>query len=524
MATYQRFPSEVDRGRPGPSCAAAALVALVLCGTARVDAQAPPAPFPPPPVEADALLEPLPPVPPADAAPLDSPPLQEAPPSDAPPPTGSPPADIDAAADPEPPLAPLDGAPSPAPRFPAETDEPSPPAERFQGGLAAPPAGFVPRGASPNGLPADGFSTASPPASTRVPPGAERAADGTMSVLAAPPTATASPSRPLAPQEIPPPPAPSPAQTLLARGLSLPSVPGPAADPTSTRPLALLEALERSGDRSRRLWITQAYWKLAAAAARYRFAVDAEERLTLIAPGGGPDDLPLLDLATADARAEAASAGVDLVTAQQELVDLVRLPVIEPAPWPVDLPLTAAYQTHFETIFAARPATGRIRAIHRQLPLSHRALVARAEAAAAAEERFATAEAAHARGQSPIGPVLAAHDTIRAQEEAFVDAIRAYNLAIAEYVMAVADASVPDERFASMLIGQPRPWRQQVAPDRVVPVSASGLPGPPSPPFESAPGAAPRLLQPPPGFVPSGPPPAAAPGAAFPPGFAPLGG
>jgi len=252
--------------------------------------------------------------------------------------------------------------------------------------------------------------------------------------------------------------------------------------------LTLLESLERSPDRSRRLWITQAYWKLAAAAARSRFAAESEDRLALIAPGGNPEDLALLDLDTASARAESASAGVELVAAQQELIDLVRLPVSDPPPWPIDIPLTAAYQTHFETIFAARPATGRVRAIHRQLPMQHAAVVARGEAVDAAERRFSALEGLHAKGSKPIGAVLHAHDSLVAQEQAFVEALRAYNLAIAEYVMAVADLSVPDDRFATMLIGQPRPWRQ--APPSAPAFGAGVIPASgtlPAPPLQGAP-------------------------------------
>jgi hypothetical protein len=272
--------------------------------------------------------------------------------------------------------------------------------------------------------------------------------------------------------------------------------------------LTLLESLERSPDRSRRLWITQAYWKLAAAAARSRFAAESEDRLALIAPGGNPEDLALLDLDTASARAESASAGVELVAAQQELIDLVRLPVSDPPPWPIDIPLTAAYQTHFETIFAARPATGRVRAIHRQLPMQHAAVVARGEAVDAAERRFSALEGLHAKGSKPIGAVLHAHDALVAQEQAFVEALRAYNLAIAEYVMAVADLSVPDDRFATMLIGQPRPWRQ--APPSAPAFGAGVIPASgtlPAPPLQGAPplptGSIPTLGIAPPGSTPT---------------------
>lgn len=322
-----------------------------------------------------------------------------------------------------------------------------------------------------------------------------------------PPTGVQGATPPLPPQS-------SQAAELIGRGLDLPFplvARSPTAEITPPKPLPLLEALERSGDRTRRLWITQAYWKLAAAAARVRFAAEAEERLSLVAPGESPDDLVLLDLATAAARGESASAGVELVAAQQEIVDLVRLPVTEPPPWPVDRPLTTAYQTHFETIFAGRPATGRVRAIHRQLPLEHAAVVSRGEACVAAQRRFEGVESMHARGSTPIDAVLSSHDALVEQTEAFVAAVRAYNLDIAEYVMAVADLSVPDERFASMLIGQPIPWRQPVAAgfqpqDRVVSVAGQSflqaLPGGGPEGFPA--GAAPLQPSPPRGLQPSG--------------------
>ena len=56
------------------------------------------------------------------------------------------------------------------------------------------------------------------------------------------------------------------------------------------RPLPLIEALQRSGDRSRRLWITQAYWQVSRGYASIRFATEAKERLQFIAPGSDPHD------------------------------------------------------------------------------------------------------------------------------------------------------------------------------------------------------------------------------------------
>ena len=248
-------------------------------------------------------------------------------------------------------------------------------------------------------------------------------------------------------------------------------------DPTRSlmlyaRPLPLIEALQRSGDRSRRLWITQAYWQVSRGYANIRFATEARERLAFIAPGSDPHDQMVLDVASAEAEADLADAHAELIAAQQQLVDLVRLPIGEPAPWPVDRPLAGSYETHFAAIFATRPATGRIRAIDRMLPSKHDAVEARAVAVEAAESAMNRAESDHARGKRPIEAVVVAHRMLRQQQQEFAKSLATYNLDIAEYAMAVADASVPDDRYVSMLIGTPIQWKPQPA-SNVIP--ATGL-------------------------------------------------
>lgn len=328
-------------------------------------------------------------------------------------------------------------------------------------GDVPPPSDAVPPGAAPSRTgPTAPFSP--PPAA---PPGF---ADGTASVIVSDPPRPPSQAASAATQrriDAADSVADLPAARLLADAL----VPPPAAfEPTRTgapagRPVPLLEALERSGDRARRLWITQSYWKLAAAHGQMRFASLALERVELVAPGGDPHDRAALDVATAAARADLAAARADFGVAQQELVDLCRLPPIEPLPWPADHPLVGPYETHFDAIFATRVATGRVRAIVRTLPARHDVLEARAAAADAARAAVELVEADHAKGMRPIEAVLAAHAALGTQERAFVEAVRVYNLEIAEYAMAVADLSVPDDRFVSMLIAAPIQWRQQPA-------------------------------------------------------------
>ena len=282
------------------------------------------------------------------------------------------------------------------------------------------------------------------------PPPQVPAADGTKSVVVS--------AEPTPPSANPP---PTGAAELLASMLEplAARATSPAEAQLYARPLPLLEALERSGDRARRLWIVQAYWKVSAAFAGVRAATEAIERLELIAPGSDPHDRATLDVAAAAARADLAEAKAQLGIAQQELVDLSRLPLTEPAPWPVDRPLASPYETHFDAIFANRVATGRVRAIARTLPARHDAIDSRTNAVRAAEQAMTMAEADHAKGKRPIEAVIAAHDALVDQQREFLQATRGYNLDIAEYAMAVADLSVPDDRFVSMLIGTPIQWR-----------------------------------------------------------------
>ena len=332
----------------------------------------------------------------------------------------------------------------------------------------------------------------SPPATDAGPADAPAVstADGTSSVVApvtepslpvdaprdgdipAEPLPTAPPAGPPEAAAAPPPeqPAVRPADVateLLVAALEPPDVTASPGQPVSARPLTLLEAVQRPGDPSRRLWIAHAYWKTSTAWAWLRWAGEAVERLELVAPGADPHDRAVLDVTTAAARADLAEARSQLGVAQQELVDLSRLPVTDPLPWPVDRPLASPYQTHFDAIFASRIATGRTRAIARTLPVRHEALEARAAAVAAAAKALAMAEADHARGRRPIEAVVAAHAALVGQQREFLAAVRAYNLDIAEYAMAAADLSVPDDRFVSMLIGPPAPVRPASAADAV---------------------------------------------------------
>jgi hypothetical protein len=87
-----------------------------------------------------------------------------------------------------------------------------------------------------------------------------------------------------------------------------------------------------------------------------------------------------------------------------------------------------------------------------------------------------------------------------------------YNNEIAEYVMAVADFSVPDDRFAAMLIGTPIPWRQQ--PSVIAAGATADVPPAAAPPLQPAIAVPPPVFIPPAGLQAAPPPLQAAPGLA----------
>jgi hypothetical protein len=137
------------------------------------------------------------------------------------------------------------------------------------------------------------------------------------------------------------------------------------------------------------------------------------------------------------------------------------------------------------------------------LPGRHEAVEARAAAAAAAGETFAMAESDHAKGRRAVESVIAAEAAVAAQQREFVQAVKAYNCDIAEYVMSAVDLSVPDDRFAAMLIGTPIAWRPQgPAPSSVITAGATVDGGVPALPVGVPPSAAPVPV-PPPVLVPS---------------------
>lgn len=220
--------------------------------------------------------------------------------------------------------------------------------------------------------------------------------------------------------------------------------------------LSLTEAVARTSDRQQRLRITKAYWKLAMATAEFHWAIEEGARLTQITPNNALADSLSVRTARSNEAARGQEVEAAVLDAQAELADLLHMPSSEPLPLTSDVPLVGAYVTHFDRLFATRPAPARVRVIDRMLLLRRQAIELRRESVANSIAASEAAELAYEKGQTDLQSVIVAHFDLGRQRKAFLTAVREYNDDIAEYAVAVAEPSVSSANLVSMLIRTPR--------------------------------------------------------------------
>lgn len=236
-------------------------------------------------------------------------------------------------------------------------------------------------------------------------------------------------------------------------------------------PLPLIDALSGRGAPSERLAAAQAYWRLSLAVAEYNLAVDESRQLDAQPEPATKEaiDPSLLATARAAAQSRMVEAQASAIAAQEELAQTIAR-TSETLPLPIDQPLVGTYRTEFSTLFAARPAPLRLRAIHRLLPIHRAAIDSRTAAVQAAATAVRSAEAAYQQGTADMPTLLACHEALARQRREFLKAVLAYNQLIAEYAMQVAEPAAS----AAVLVGMLTRTR---APSRVPPSANSSARG-----------------------------------------------
>ena len=244
-----------------------------------------------------------------------------------------------------------------------------------------------------------------------------------------------------------------------------------------TTQLSLHDVIAVTNDRARRTVAIKTYWEAATLLADWQFASEEFEVLRQLPAARDPLQQSALAAAQTAAQARLIEAQMAANSARYALGELVPARRDDAKPLlPIDTPLTGKYNTHFETLFAARVAPPGLRRIHETLPLRQDLVEARADAVFAAADAVEQQLGALQSGQASLPNVLRSIDNLRNQRGAFLGALRDYNLDIAEYALGTSHPNDTPEKVVAMMIKSPQGATQttSTSPARTVVISPAG--------------------------------------------------
>lgn len=237
------------------------------------------------------------------------------------------------------------------------------------------------------------------------------------------------------------------------------------------RPMTLLDVLANAHDRTQRLAITHAYWRLSAALVEYNLCFREQGQLQHLQAHA--QDVSLLRTAKASSEASLGAAEVALIAAQYELAEALNMPSQETLPLPADLPHIGPYRTNFEAMAARQPVPPRTRLIDRMLPVRRKAIDVWASAVQAAEDAAQAIADAYQQGTTDLATVLEYQALLGRRQRSFMTAVGDYNHDIADYALSIVGPEITGPTLVSMLIKTTRQTPPSSAP--------SGSPGEPKP-------------------------------------------
>ena len=168
-------------------------------------------------------------------------------------------------------------------------------------------------------------------------------------------------SGPVAPRQFSPSaqlvPVQPPQQNGLAATLISESLEPPATGAIQGQPVGLVTLLGDVTESPQQLVIIQSVWKLSSQIAAYHFAFDEYRRLEKLAKGISGIAPAELHSALAEAEARVQESKLSVIELQHRLSDFRPNVTSAASPIPADHPWTGQYRTHFNAIFAGRPAS-----------------------------------------------------------------------------------------------------------------------------------------------------------------------
>ena len=193
-----------------------------------------------------------------------------------------------------------------------------------------------------------------------------------------------------------------------------------------------------------------AYWQLAQSLGQYNLtqqAIDFWESIS-----AQPGDEPLLRTARASAKSLLCEARVTLVADQHTLAEAADLVSEQGLPLPSDPPHVGTYFTHFDKLFAGKPAPAIGRRLNATLPLCREAVESRACSTFAAHNAVEMLAKEYAKGRCSFATLASAVATWQDEHRAFLRSAYVYNNNICQYVVSVAGLPADRETLVMMLI------------------------------------------------------------------------
>jgi hypothetical protein len=363
-----------------------------------------------------------------------------------------------------------DQSPPPANNAPASTPDSSvipilesPPAETSSPSATGQPAGTV----------TDPYGSAAAPRGSGNTPSSPFERAGPNRSVSSPPNYGTLPARSneaIAPT-IPAASTPGPKPSVLMRAMLTP----PAGSRLSGRPVTLAEVVAGGPSRSEQALCVEAYWDLCSSVADYYLGVREQQELQRLRT-----EIPQANATFQQAEKElAVRVGTSqraAMASQYRLASLVGLGEGS-LPLPGDLPHCGNYQSHYEQIFAGRPAA-EAHELSALLPLRYAELKSAAAAVIRAEDWLTNVRRADADGTGS----LRALELLALHRRAFVQIARDYNRRIARYVELATPGEIGSERLVARLIMRAGA-STATRPSETTPLnrqSGNGTTGPPS--------------------------------------------
>jgi hypothetical protein len=228
------------------------------------------------------------------------------------------------------------------------------------------------------------------------------------------------------------------------------------------KPIGLGDSLLRDGDIDH--WATvEAYWLVRQRAAEYQLVAEQVASLDAIGPvalqrrnePSGAADMLRLQTAQLAAKAMLSDSRVALVQAQYRLA--LRIGALADADWPLasTVPHTGGYLLKLEAQPDSLAESWPVRRLAATMPALGQNVQERAAAVVDADAARADAIDKYALGGAAIERAIESVTEQTAQTFAFLEAVSAYNRAIAEYATTVLPPGTPAQKLVAALVAKP---------------------------------------------------------------------